>query len=152
VTYTYNKVVCKNVTSQVTCTVYKPVWTTQSRTCTVYVNQPKQVTYNVTCYQTVATTCTDCCGCPYTCCKVVPVTKQVTATVCQAVPVQKKYNVQVCSYTPVKKTYNVTRVVAECKPVQATQTVKYCVMVPYKTTVKVPVYSCAPAAPCGGCY
>jgi hypothetical protein len=150
VEYTYNKVVCKNVTSEYTCTVYKPVWKDKTVTQTYYVTKSRQVTHDVTCYKPVQVQCTDCCGCCYTCCKMVPYTAQVTSTQYYCVPKQKEVNVKVCSYKPVKKTYQVTRVVATCKPVTATRTVKYCVMVPYKATVKVPVYSCAPA-PCGGC-
>ena len=149
---TVNQVTCKTVEVPVTCTVYQPSWSEQTRTCTVYTRVPSQVTRAVTCYRSVPVTCTDpCTGCCYTACKMVPYTQNVTCTVYHCVPHQRTFKVRVCSYTPVQKTYTCRKVVATCKPVVVTRKVCYCVSVPYQATVKVPVYTpCAPAVPACG--
>jgi hypothetical protein len=77
--------------------------------------------------------------------KCVPVQKTGTHTVCFSVPVEKMIDVTVM--TPVEKVG--TRVVCKCVPVEKVVKQTFCKMVPYETTVKVAVYTPAPApAPC----
>jgi hypothetical protein len=102
---------------------------------------PKKVIQKVTTYQTVWTEkeidVTKC----------VPVEKTATRTVCFYVPVDKE--IDVTTLTQVEK--EGTRVVKKCVPVEKVIKQNFTKVVPYETTVKVAVYTPAPApaaAPC----
>jgi hypothetical protein len=164
---TVNRIVSHKVVENRQCTVNVPVWTTQKRLVTEYVQRPKVIEKEVVvcCKVPVAPppapcgecgTCDDCCGrhhhrllhrgrdcgcpqpCPAPCYQTVQQVKKVCCTVMESCPVQREICCKVCTYRQEVRCYQVCRTVSECRPETVVHKECYCVMVPYQKCIKVP--------------
>src|SRR4051794_557340 len=135
------KVVLHTHTTPEKYTVKIPVFTDQTRVCTVLTRVPHETVHEETCTRTVPVCVKDpCSGCTHTEYKTETYVKPVKRTVWETVPVQKAVTEKVCtSWTTEVRTRECVSISVERRPTTEVKKVPYFVMVPHQVTIKVPI-------------
>jgi hypothetical protein len=141
------KVVLHSHTTPQKYTVKIPVFTDQTRVCTVLTRVAHETVRQETCTRTVPVCVKDpCTGCTRTEYRTETYVKPVKCTVWESVPVQKAVTEKVCTgWKTEERTRDCVSISVERRPATETKKVPYFVMVPHQVTIKVPVPVPGPA-------